>query len=268
MTTIARLGQYMTPHWAAEALVERYFADLSSCDQVVEPSCGRGAFLRAIPPHVPAIGVEIDAELAAHARRSTGRTVIVGDFRLVDIAVRPTAIIGNPPFTVQVIEDFLTRADALLEDDGRVGMILPAFTFQTSNTAARIAERWRIQQDMLPRDLFPRLQHPLCFAMLTKGRERGFVNFALYHELAAVRRLQARYRELLDQGEGSAWAAVTRAALEALGGRATLDRLYQEIEGHPPTSNPWWQAKVRQQLQRLAVRVGAGEWALQEGIAA
>ena len=32
--------------------------------------------------------------------------------------------------------------------------------------------------------------------------------------------------------------------------------------------NPWWQAKVRQQLQRLAVRVGAGEWALPEAIAA
>jgi site-specific DNA-methyltransferase (adenine-specific) len=268
MSQIARLGQYMTPDWAADALVERYFADLSSADQVLEPSCGRGAFLRAIPAAVPAIGVEVDAELAEQARRTSGRRVIVGDFRLVDIPVRPTAIIGNPPFTVRVIEDYLARADALLEEDGRVGLILPAFTFQTSNTAARIAERWRVQQDMLPRDLFPRLQHPLCFALLSKGRERGLVNFALYHELAAVRRLQARYQQLLQEGEGSAWAAVTRAALETLGGRATLQRLYAEIAGHRPTPNPWWQAKVRQQLQRVAVRVGAGEWATPEALAA
>lgn len=268
MTTITRLGQYMTPDWAAEALAQRYFGDLTSADQVLEPSCGRGAFLRAIPAHVPALGVEIDPDLAAIARSSSGRPVIVGDFRLVDIAVRPTAIIGNPPFFLRVIEEFLARADALLDEDGRVGFVLPAFTFQTSNTAVRIAERWRVQQDMLPRDLFPKLQHPLCFALLRKGRERGLVNFALYHELAAVQRLQARYRTLLAEGEGSAWAAVTRAALEAVGGRATLTRLYAEIEGHRPTTNPWWKPKVRQQLQRLAVRVGAGEWALPEAMAA
>lgn len=268
MTTIARLGQYMTPDWAAEALVARYFGDLSTDDHVLEPSCGRGAFLRAIPAHVPALGVEIDPALADVAQRSSCRPVIVGDFRLVDIVQRPTAIIGNPPFFLRVIEDFLARADALLDDDGRVGFVLPAFTFQTSNTAMRIAERWRVQQDMLPRDLFPKLQHPLCFALLRKGRARGLVNFALYHELAAVQRLQTRYRTLLAEGEGSAWAAVTRAALEALGGRASLQRLYSEIEGHRPTTNPWWQAKVRQQLQRLAVRVGAGEWALPEAIAA
>lgn len=268
VTTIARLGQYMTPDWAAEALVARYFGDLTSADQVLEPSCGRGAFLRALPAHVPGVGVEIDADLAAIARSSSGRPVIVGDFRMVDLAMRPTAIIGNPPFFVRVIEDFLARADALLDDDGRVGFILPAYTFQTSNTAVRIAERWRVQQDMLPRDLFPNLTQPLCFAMLRKGRERGLVNFALYYEHAAVQRLQTRYRALLASGEGSAWAAVTRAALEAVGGRATLTRLYAEIEGHRPTTNPWWKPKVRQQVQRLAVRVGAGEWALPESIAA
>ena len=269
MNDTIRLGQYMTPAWAADALVARYFHDLGARDRVLEPSCGRGAFLRAIPAHVAAFGVEIDPELAAVARRSSGRAVIVGDFRMVDIVDRPTAIIGNPPFSVAIIEDFLQRADALLDDDGRVGFILPAFTFQTCNTTLRIGERWRVRQDMLPRDLFPRLAHPLCFAVLTKGRERGLVNFALYHELAAVRRLQARYQQLLTDGEGSAWAAVTRAALEALGGRATLARIYAEIDGVRPTENRWWREKVRQQLQRLAVRVGAGEWALpQEAIAA
>lgn len=63
-------------------------------------------------------------------------------------------------------------------------------------------------------------------------------------------------------------ADVTHRDLGKLLQANACDRPTREIEGHRPTSNPWWQAKVRQQLQRLAVRVGAGEWALQEGIAA
>lgn len=269
MNNVTALGQYMTPDWAALQLVEHYFGDLGTGDQVIEPSCGRGAFLRALPAEVPALGVEIDPELAAIAQRTSGRPVIVGDFRMVDIRVRPTAIIGNPPFSIRTIEEMLARAAALMEDDGRVGLILPAFTFQTSATALRLAERWRIQQDMLPRDLFDGLTKPLCFAMFRKGQERGLVNFALYHELAAVRRLQARYQQLLQEGEGSVWAAVTRAALETLGGAATLQQIYREVEGHRPTTNQFWQAKVRQTLQRIAERIGEGEWALpREAVAA
>ncbi len=256
------LGQVMTPDWAAQALIERYFPDLGPADHVVEPSCGRGAFLRALPENVPALGVEIDPGLAAAARRLSGRPVIVGDFRMVDLRVRPTAIVGNPPFAVRTITEFLERAWNLLPADGRVGFVLPAFAFQTAGTVERMAERWGIQQDMLPRNVFPGLTKPTCFAVFTRGRGRGLVGFALYHELAAVNRLQARYRALLAEGEGSVWAAVTRAALEALGGSADLSTLYREIEGHRPTTNTFWQAKVRQTLQRIAVRIDAGVWAL------
>jgi site-specific DNA-methyltransferase (adenine-specific) len=252
----------MTPDWAAEALVERYFADLGSGDPVVEPSCGRGAFLRALPRHVPALGVEIDPDLAKQARRSSGRPVVVGDFRIVDLPISPVAVVGNPPFRKALVDEFLERAWSLLPDEGRVGFILPAFVLQTASTIEALSDRWSIRQDMLPRNLFERLSHPLCFALFTKGRARSMVGFALYHELAAVNRLQARYRALLQEGEGSAWAAVTRAALEALGGTASLRDLYREIEGHQPTPNPFWQAKVRQTLQRIAVRVGDARWAI------
>lgn len=256
------LGQYMTPDWAAEALVERYFGDLPAGARVVEPSCGRGAFLRALPAHLEVVGVEVDPDLAIEARRRSGRPVLVGDFRMVDLPFVPQALVGNPPFTTRTVLDFLDRAWNLMEDDGRVGFILPAYCLQTAGTVIGLAERWRMQQEFLPRDLFPRLSHPLCFAVLTKGAERGMVGFALYHELAAVKRLQERYQQLLQEGEGSAWAAVTRAALEALGGRADLQRIYREVEGHRPTTNTWWQAKVRQQLQRIARRVDAGVWEL------
>lgn len=69
------LCQWFTPAWLAEALVERHFSRLDAADLVLEPTCGAGAFLRAIPAHVPAIGVEIDPALAA-AARATGREVL------------------------------------------------------------------------------------------------------------------------------------------------------------------------------------------------
>jgi site-specific DNA-methyltransferase (adenine-specific) len=262
MTSVFRHQQYLTPSWAAQLLVERHFAHLSSDDLVLEPSCGAGAFLSAIPDYVPAVGVEIDSELAARAIAATGRQVIVGDFRMVDLPLQPTVVIGNPPFRSDTVHEFLDRAWMLLPDEGRVGFILPCYTFQTSLTVERLAARWSLQQEMIPRDLFPRLSLPICFALLTKGPRRDMVSFSLYHELVAVKRLAARYRALLAAGEGSVWAAVTRAAFEALGGAADLETLYREIEGIRPTTNKFWQAKVRQTVQRIAERVGPGRWAL------
>lgn len=250
----------MTPDWMAEELVAGFFPDLSMFDTVIEPSCGQGAFLRALPANVPAIGVEIDPALAAVAIATTGRKVIVGDFTTAELP-KATAIIGNPPFRIPVVEAFLARAFELLPNDGRVGFILPAYTFQTTSTTLRMADRWHIEQSAIPREFFPGISMPVCFARFTKGR-RGLIGFALYHEAGAVSALQRRYRSLLAQGETSAWAAVTRAALEQLGGRASLPQLYREIEGARPTRNRFWQAKVRQQVQRLGVRVGRGEWVL------
>lgn len=259
---VKQLGQYMTPDWAAAELVARYFPQLSLCDRVVEPSCGRGAFLRAVPDYVPMVGIEIDPELAARARASSGRAVIVGDFRTTQIPLAPTLVLGNPPFQHGLVMEFLERAFTLLPDEGKVGFILPAFVFQTASTVHRLSERWHMQQDMLPRNLFTGLSHPLCFAVLTKGARRGLVGFALYHEAHAVNRLQARYRALLGEATRSVWAAVTLAALEALGGEADLPDLYREIAGARPTPNRFWREKVRQQLQLVAVRVAAGRWRL------
>lgn len=256
------LSQWMTPEWMAQCLVDQFFGDLSMFDQVIEPSCGTGAFLTAIPGNVPTLGVEIDPALAEMARQHTGRPVLVGDFEHIALP-QATAIIGNPPFKLRTIEAFLTRAQDLLPDGGRVGFILPAYTFQTSRTTLRMAHHWHIQQDALPREFFPRISMPVCFARFTKGM-RGLVGFALYHEAAAVHALQRRYKELLGQGERSAWAAVTKAALHKLGGEASLSALYREIEGNQPTRNRFWRAKVRQQVQRVGYRTAPGRWALKE----
>ena len=255
-----QLEQYMTPEWVAQELVAQFFPELTMFDRVLEPSCGAGAFLSAIPAHVPALGVEIDPALAAMARAATGREVIVGDF--AEVALPPvTAIVGNPPFSLSAVRRFMARALELLPNDGRVGFILPAHTFQTTSTTVEFAARWHIEQVAMPRNVFPGLSVPLCFARFTKGR-RGLIGFALYHEHHAVNLLQRRYKALLAQGERSVWAAVTRAALEQLGGEASLPELYREIEGARPTHNRFWRAKVRQQLQVIGVRRGPARWAL------
>ena len=254
------LEQWMTQEWVAHELVAQFFPDLTMFDRVLEPSCGTGAFLSAIPAHVPALGVEIDPELAEVARRHTGREVIVGDF--TTMALPPvTAIVGNPTFSIHVVRRFMDRAFELLPNDGRAGFILPAHTFQIASSTVQFAERWHIEQVAIPRGLFANLSVPLCFARFTKGR-RGLVGFALYHEAHAVNLLQRRYRALLAQGERSVWAAVTRAALEQLGGEATLPELYREIEGARPTHNRFWREKVRQQVQLVGVRRGRARWAL------
>lgn len=256
------LGQWMTPAWAAEELVQHYFADLTERDCVHEPSCGIGRFLNALPAHVPALGVEIDPALAEIARAQTGRPVLIGDYRKVDLPCKPTVLIGNPPFQLKVVEGFLDRAYDLLPTDGRVGFILPCYHLQTSSTVLRLNRRWGLQQDMIPRNLFPGLSKPLCFAVLTRGAGRGMVGFRLYHETEAVASLEQRYRQILAHGEGSVWYAVTHAALERLGGEASVSAILKEVAGHQPTDNPAWAAKVRQTLQRRMVSSRRGVWHL------
>lgn len=266
------LCQYPTPLWVAEAIVERYFRWLDCADMVLEPSCGRGAFLKAIPVTIPAAGVEIDPAEAAIAKRETGREVIVGDFRTVELDIRPTAIIGNPPFRAKLFDGFLDRAYELLPAGGQAGFILPNYMFQTARRVTRYFERWSIKQEMLPRHAFSnRMQTPLIFALFSKSSERVLVGFALYVEHADVMTLDDEYREALQTSTGSAWRTVCRIALERLGGQADLAEIYRELERNRPTKNPFWRDKIRQTLRaysREFVPLKVGRYALRMEVAA
>lgn len=265
MTKIAELGQYPTPVWVAEALVQRHFADLDDSDIVVEPTCGPGSFLSAIPAEITAIGVEIDAEIAEQARVNTGRQIIVGDFRTVPLDVRPTVIIGNPPFNMKVVDGILDRAFDLLPEEGRVGFLLPAYAFQTAARVAGYADRWSLLQEMIPRNIYPGLRLPLMFALFSKDRKRTMVGFALYREVAAVQRLPDQYRAALAAGSGPVWKVVVETALTQLGGEADIASLYAEIEGSRPTRTQFWREKIRQTLRRYESRfhaLGTGRYAL------
>lgn len=269
LTPRADLHQWFTPQWVAEAIIERHFAHLNLCDTVLEPSCGNGRFLAAIPEHVNAIGVEIDPLQAEAARASTGREVIVGDFLTARIDQPVTHVVGNPPFDARLIEGFLNRAHALLPNEGTCGLLLPAYVLQTSSKVMAMARKWSISQELMPRNIFPRLHLPLVFTMFRKERARTLVGFFLYAEAADVRAMPKQIRDEVEASGGSVWRRAVRLAFAMVGkARATLADLYAAIER--PSENRYWREKVRQVLQSYPEfrRAGAGLWELRSEVAA
>lgn len=254
------LSQYMTPFWFAEALVARDFAHLTERDVVLEPTCGTGAFLRAIPAHVPAYGIEIDQALAERCRRETGRPVECGDIRTVQLHMRPTAVIGNPPYEAKLIEQMLGRFRDVLPHDGMVGFLLPAYFLQAAKSVMRYSRLWGIETQLVPRSIYPRLSKPLVWTLFRKGRAGTLVGLAFYEEVTDVAGIPQRFRELLRDCTGHTWREVVTMALIELGGEASLEALYQRIAPRRPTGNPWWKEKVRQQTQAIAQRTAHGRW--------
>jgi SAM-dependent methyltransferase len=259
------LNQFFTPTWAAELLVKRHFPDLTSADTVLEPSCGDGRFLMAIPPDVDAFGVEIDPVMAARAMNNSGRQVVVGDFRMVDLPRRPTVVIGNPPFDLDVFDGMLDRCHELLENGGRAGFLLPVYAFQTASRVMGYSRKWSLGQELLPRNLFERLSCPIMWATFKKERKTVVSGLFLYAETHAIAGLHSDVRALMlgNQSTATCWRDAVHMALTACGGRATLNQIYTVVEGNRPTQNPWWREKVRQIAGRHFTRVSNGEYALE-----
>jgi len=257
------LSTFQTPSWACEAIVERYYGDLTSNDRVLEPTCGEGHFLDAFPSDIPVLGIEIDEGRAAIARQRTGRQVIVGDvLGMPDPGTQPTLIVGNPPFEATFVDALLDRAYRWLPDGGRCGLILPAFVMSTSSRVMREHGRWSVSADMIPRELFPHLRMPVLFARFEKRRQRALVGFALFPDMWAVRCLAKRARHILENGRRPVWKSVVFDAIRECGGEASLDVLYRAIEGRRPTDNPHWRAKIRQVVHCYCRRTGRAVYAL------
>lgn len=253
------LCQFNTPIWVAQALLERHFPKLDCADLVIEPSCGKGAFLQAVPRGVPALGVEIDAAVAQCARDNTGREVLVGDFRTIVLEANPTAIIGNPPFRAAVFDGMLDRCYELLPEGAKAGFILPTYFFQTAGRVCKYGDRWSLSVELMPRNAFhARMQTPLLFAMFEKNAARTLVGFVLYRECDDLHQMAKPYRELLSSYEGPIWMAVCRMALRRLGGLASLPQIYNELERNRPTRTEWWREKIRQTVRAYECFVPKG----------
>ncbi len=270
MSRKAELSQYFTPTWAAELLVARHFGNLRHSDTVLEPACGDGRFLMAIPRAVDAYGVDIDPEAAAAARVNSGREVICADFLQAQLPRRPTVVIGNPPYQADLIDAFLDRCHEQLENGGRVGFLLPVYYLQTASKVMELGRRFSIAQELLPRNLFDGLTKPIMWATFTKERKTFLSGFFLYTETHALSAMHRDLRALMlgNQARAHCWREVVQTALEACGGQATLKQLYACIEGNRPSENPWWREKVRQVAGQHFHRVRPGEFSLAQELAA
>jgi adenine-specific DNA-methyltransferase len=264
------LHQWFTPAWAAEGIVEQKFGWLRAGHRVIEPSCGDGAFLCALPQEVDVLGVEIDGAVARAARQASGRRVIHGDFLTLPAAElgMADAFVGNPPFSSQLVAAFLDRSVQLLKEGGEAGFILPAYILQTSSKVEQLAAEFSLEQELLPRNLFPRLKLPLCFVKFVKDRRRRLHGFLLYREAAEISRLQKCWRHALatTRSRTGVWYPVVRSCLAALGGEADLSAIYTAMESKRPTANPAWKEKVRQALQHTGrfTRTATGRYRIIE----
>lgn len=254
------LGQYFTPAWAAQKIFEMFFGHLPRNAYVIEPSCGDGRFLQVMPETMKVIGVEIDPFMADRARMRTGRPVITADFREADLEGNADAIIGNPPYEMKVVDGMLERAKQLLAPHGELGFILPAYAFQTPSRVVRYSRDWMLEPTMLPRTLFPGLSKPLMWAMF---RQQGpqWAGMALYEEAVDVEGMPKAYSDILKRSAGSVWKKAVAHALYALGGEASLEELYSEIEPKRPTGNKWWKEQIRKVARECFDCLGGGRYA-------
>jgi len=160
-------GQFWTPDWIAEAMVDYVLAE--PCSMLFDPAVGAGAFLRAAKTvadergfrRIALCGMDIDSAALTQALDS-GLTesdlafVTIGDFVLQPPQTKFPAIVANPPYirhhrisqeskeqlkrlslqtTGKILDGraglhiyFLIRALSLLEQDGRLAFIMPADT--------------------------------------------------------------------------------------------------------------------------------------------
>ena len=218
--------------------------------------------LGAIPSHIPAIGTEIDPKLAQEARMRSGRPVIEGDFRTVDLPRGITAVFGNPPFKLNLFKELLIRCQEVLPLGAQAGFILPAYFLSYARTVLLLQNnKWGISTEILPRDIFPRIVHPLLFAKFIRDNRPQLVGFSLFPESAEIRELNRATSDLLAtalDGPRSTWREVVDAVLTQQGGTASLQTIYRSMEGKRPTPNAHWKEKVRQILQLQFKRVSEG----------
>ncbi len=254
------LGQYFTPAWAAEILAEKTLRDVPAGSVVVDPTCGDGAWLAAIPSHFRRVGYEIDPHVAARAQAIEGVEVICADFLSSPVTCEPQVYIGNPPFQSALIEKVIAKCFETLPRDGLTAMILPAYVFQAASTVLRICDRWRVEVELIPKTIFPRLTTPLLYVTMRKSERRELIGFALYEEVHSVNGMKSSAQRRLSESRRGTWRTVVSEAIDRMGGTVSLEALYASLEGNRPTDNRFWKDKVRQQVQMLCVPVSRGVW--------
>lgn len=251
------LSQFFTPEWVGEELVALFMRKIREFGTKTptcfcEPSCGKGAILKAIPNEFAAFGIELDPKIAEIARTRTNRTILTEDFRKAKLPDTPDAMIGNPPFQTKIFEGFLNRGKSLLPEGGMALFILPAYFFQTSSSTLRYNRDWTISTQFLPREIFPNLSKPIVVASFLREKRKRLIGFFLYPQVQEMTKLAKNLKGLASESKDTTpcWENIVKACLESLGGEANLSAIYQVAQPNYPTSNSHPKAKIRQTLQR------------------
>jgi len=164
--TLREKGQFWTPDWIAEAMVE-YILTANGIT-VFDPAVGAGAFFRAVKTvskergfYTSLAGMDIDSNALQQSMeyglsQNDIKNVLIGDFVFNPPQRYLSAIVANPPYirhhrismenknelkrlslqtTGKVLDGraglhiyFLIRALSLLEENGRLAFIMPADT--------------------------------------------------------------------------------------------------------------------------------------------
>lgn len=188
-----RRGQWPTPWWVCEAVVDRLAPDLPARPLVVDPACGDGRWLLAVARRVPGarlIGLDLDPLAIAAARETLRRAGVEATLEVADGlaegAVPPCdAVVGNPPFVrpqhldrdyaeavwarfpvatdkVDLSACFVQRA---LDRAPRVALVLPGNLLSLQSFAAVRARLLQAGVDgvfRLPKDAFPATVHTVA----------------------------------------------------------------------------------------------------------
>lgn len=252
---VDRTGNYFpTPTWAADLILNNRIP-YNDDSYFLEPTCGDGRWLDVIPQPCRKLGVELRADLVQVAR-TKGHTIIHGNALEVPFPTGITHAIGNPPFEADFIDALLDKLHRTLpNDNGLAAFVLPTYYLQTSVHAYRLAQRWEIDVELIPRDIYPGLSKPLMLTRLWRNKAKRGLGLFLYAETVDMRSMNNAAR---DNADRKTWAQFVLDILEHLGGEATLEQMYRAASSKRPTANPFWQEQLRKVLRKVAINTDRG----------
>lgn len=155
---------------------------------------------------------------------------------------------------IQKVNKIQAKMLASLRKGGRLAILV--------GDVKRKGVLYSIQKDMdwygQPEQVIIKAQHNCWSDQKDYGGRRNFI--PIQHEYLMVFKrddcyiVPARIVKMvevdLSKSRKVTWRDLVLATLQQLGGRATLEELYQEMEHHVKTqTNPHWQAKIRQVVQ-------------------